>query len=238
MVRNFGYEDTSGTAVAGVVESVTVVTMRSRRLEYSESTRKALVDSAIELITKRGYAGTSLDQIARRARVTKGALYHHFSGKQALFEAAFDAVERDVMGKLAKILEEPGDRWEVSMRGVRAYLRTCLEPTYQRIVLNEGPVVMGWERWREAEDQFSFGLFRDSVEELIEAGLVVSMAPVEATARLLFGAVSAGAQHIVNSADQKQTFKEVSTAIERLFDMLRIAAQVEARAGGDETDDD
>ncbi|WP_020495272.1 MULTISPECIES: TetR/AcrR family transcriptional regulator [Sciscionella] len=201
--------------------------MRSRRLEYSESTRKALVDSAIELITKRGYAGTSLDEIAKRARVTKGALYHHFSGKQALFEAAFDAVERDVMARVAKILEDAGDRWEVAMSGVRAYLRTCLEPTYQRIVLNEGPVVMGWERWREAEDQFSFGLFRNSVESLINAGIVASVAPVEATARLLFGAVSAGAQYIVGAADQKQTYNEVATAIERLFGMLRTAAAVE-----------
>lgn len=203
--------------------------MRSRRLEYSEATRNALVDSAIELITKRGYAGTSLEEIAKRARVTKGALYHHFSGKQALFEAAFDAVERDVMRKLAKILEDTGDRWDVAMRGVRAYLRTCLEPTYQRIVLNEGPVVMGWERWREAEDQFSFGLFRDSVEGLIEAGIVAAVAPVEATARLLFGAVSAGAQHIVNAADQKQAYNDVSLAIERLLGMLRTAAAVEHR---------
>src|SRR2546426_897346 len=65
-----------------------MVTARSRRLEYSERTRKALVDSAVKLFTDKGYAGTSLDEIARRARVTKGALYHHFGGKQELFEAA------------------------------------------------------------------------------------------------------------------------------------------------------
>src|SRR3989442_3448107 len=72
---------------------VKVATMRSRRADYSESTRQALVDSAVEMFAKRGYAATSLDAIAKRARVTKGALYHHFSGKQALFEAAFEAVE-------------------------------------------------------------------------------------------------------------------------------------------------
>src|ERR687888_1776001 len=80
---------------------VRVVTMRSRRLDYSESTRKALVDSAIELFTRHGYAATSLDAVAKRARVTKGALYHHFSGKQALFEAAFDAVETAAIGRLS-----------------------------------------------------------------------------------------------------------------------------------------
>src|SRR5256885_950933 len=83
---------------------VKVATLRSRRLDYSESTRSALVDSAVELFTKRGYAGTSLDEIAKRARVTKGALYHHFSGKQSLFEAAFDQVESVVYDRLAQIM--------------------------------------------------------------------------------------------------------------------------------------
>jgi AcrR family transcriptional regulator len=68
--------------------------LRSGRLDYSESTRQALVDSAVELFTRNGYAGTSLDAIAGRARVTKGALYHHFSGKQALFEAVMEGMRR------------------------------------------------------------------------------------------------------------------------------------------------
>ena len=65
----------------------------SRRQEYSASTRRALVDVATELFTAQGYAGTSLDEIVGGARVTKGALYHHFSGKQALFESVFEKVE-------------------------------------------------------------------------------------------------------------------------------------------------
>src|SRR6201996_6342428 len=100
------------------VKVVNVVTVRSRRLEYSESTRDALVDGAVELFTKRGYASTSLDEIAKKARVTKGALYHHFSGKQALFEAAFDVVEGTVMARLAEIVTAPGDAWERAKNGL------------------------------------------------------------------------------------------------------------------------
>jgi len=129
-------------------------------LEYSESTRHALVDSAVDLFTKRGYAATSLDEVAKRARVTKGALYHHFSGKQALFEAAFDAVESRVMTRLAEIVVGPGDPWERAMNGIQQYIKICLDPAYQRIVVHEAPVVMGWERWREAEDHFSEQLIR------------------------------------------------------------------------------
>lgn len=197
-----------------------MVTVRSRRLEYSESTRHALVDSAVDLFTRHGYAATSLDQVAKRARVTKGALYHHFSGKQALFEAAFDAVERAVVSRLTEIVVGPGDPWDRAMNGIRHYIQVCLDPSYQRIVVHEAPVVMGWERWREAEDHFSFGLVRTAIQALIDAG-ELDYLPVEATARLLFGALTAGATTIARSDDPRRTGTEVSTTIIRMLERLR-----------------
>jgi AcrR family transcriptional regulator len=197
-----------------------VVTVRSRRLEYSESTRHALVDSAVDLFTKRGYAATSLDEVAKRARVTKGALYHHFSGKQALFEAAFDAVETTVMSRLTQIVVGPGDPWERAMNGIRHYVEICLDPSYQRIVVHEAPVVMGWERWREAEDHFSFGLVRAAIQALVD-GDVIEDLPVEVSARLLFGALTAGATVIARADDPKKAGAEVSTTIVRMLERLR-----------------
>jgi AcrR family transcriptional regulator len=199
---------------------VPVVTVRSRRLEYSESTRQALVDGAVDLFTKRGYAATSTDEVAKRARVTKGALYHHFSGKQALFEAAFDSVESAVLSRLTEIVVGPGDPWDRAMNGIRHYIEICLDPSYQRIVVHEAPVVMGWERWREAEDHFSFGLVRTAIQALIDAGEIDDL-PVEATARLLFGALTAGATTIARSDDPKKTGAEVSTTIIRMLERLR-----------------
>jgi AcrR family transcriptional regulator len=206
--------------------------MRSRRLDYSESTRSALVDSAVELFTKRGYAGTSLDEIAKRARVTKGALYHHFSGKQALFEAAFDAVESLVFGRLEKILNGPETPWDRALSGLREFIKSCLDPSYQRIAIHEAPVVMGWERWREAEDRASFGLIRSSLEGLIEAGEIESV-PVEITARLLFGALSSAATEIAGSAEPKKVGAQVEAVIVQLLNRVRRtvpeASAVEAR---------
>jgi AcrR family transcriptional regulator len=201
-----------------------MVTVRSRRLEYSESTRHALVDSAVHLFTRRGYAATSLDEVAKRARVTKGALYHHFSGKQALFEAAFDAVESAVMGRLAEIMAGPGDPWDRAMNGVRHYIEVCLDPSYQRIVVHEAPVVMGWERWREAEEHFSFGLVKGGIQALVDAGEIDDL-PVEVTARLLFGALTAGATMIARAAAPKQTGAEVSTSIISMLERLRHPAR-------------
>ncbi|MET9628488.1 TetR/AcrR family transcriptional regulator [Lentzea sp. NPDC006480] len=194
--------------------------MRTRRAEYSESTRQALVDSAIDLFTKRGYAGTSLDEVVKRARVTKGALYHHFSGKQALFEAAFAQVETRSIESLTAVVTAEGDAWETAVAGLRAYVRRCLEPEYQRIIVHEAPVVMGWERWREAEEHFSFGLLRTAVQLLVDAG-EIEEAPVEIMARLLFGALSAGASTIASSSDPKRTGREVERAILRVLEGLR-----------------
>ncbi|OLR95246.1 TetR/AcrR family transcriptional regulator [Actinokineospora bangkokensis] len=195
--------------------------MQSRRVDYSESTRGALVDSAVALFTEHGYAATSLDAIAKRARVTKGALYHHFPGKQALFEAAFDAVETTVVGRLSQVVIGPGSAWERAVDGLRGYIGVCLEPSYQRIVIHEGPVVMGWERWREAEEHYSYGLVRTALESLIAAGEIDEL-PVEVTARVLFGALSTGATIIAGAEDPERAGAEVALTITRVLEGMRV----------------
>src|SRR5215203_609694 len=94
----------------------------SRRQQYSASTKRALVDVAEELFTENGYAATSLDAIVAGAEVTKGALYHHFSGKQALFEAVFERVETDASRMINKALKGKRDPWEKAQAGLRAFL--------------------------------------------------------------------------------------------------------------------
>lgn len=174
----------------------------------------------MELFTKRGYAGTSLDEIARRARVTKGALYHHFSGKQAIFEAAFDAVETEVKGRLEKILRGSQPPWERALAGLREFVDSCLDPAYQRIAIHEAPVVMGWQRWRQAEDRYSFGLIRAGLQDLIDAGDVVDV-PVEITSRLLFGALSSAATEIASSPEPERVGAQVQEVIVRLLHQVR-----------------
>lgn len=210
--------------------------MRSRRLDYSESTRQALVDSAVELFTRHGYAATSLDAVARRARVTKGALYHHFSGKQALFEAAFDVVEQTAVGRLSKVVAGDGPAWDRAIKGIEIYVQSCLDPSYQRIVVHEGPVVMGWERWREAEEHFSYGLVRATIESLIESGEILDL-PIEVTARILFGALAAGATIIAGADDPKKAGTEVSRTIVTVLEGMRTHAQLAAEPEDPAQDD-
>src|SRR3954453_14354072 len=94
----------------------------SRREQYSASTKKALFDGAERVVTENSYAGTSLDAIVAGAEVTKGALYHHFSGKQALFEAVFERVETEASRAIQKALRGHRDPWEKALPGLRAFL--------------------------------------------------------------------------------------------------------------------
>ncbi|GGM54276.1 TetR family transcriptional regulator [Longimycelium tulufanense] len=192
-------------------------------MEYSESTRQALVDSAIALFTERGYGGTSLDEIAHRARVTKGALYHHFANKQALFEAAYQAVEADVVDRLAEVMRVPTDLWDAMKAGIAAFFEVCLEPNYQRIALQEAPSVLGYDRWRLAEEHSCFSVVRTGLEALIDAGEIEDL-PLEAASRIVFGALAFGAIMIAGADDPVRTREDVVYSVDYLVDGLRHGA--------------
>ncbi len=198
----------------------------ARKTRYASATRDDLVRSAVALFTTHGYAGTSLDVIAARARVTKGALYHHFRDKQDLFEAAFSAVEKKVYAKLKKVLATSENLWVKAGLVVREYLQSCLDPAYQRIVIHEGPVVMGWQRWRDAQEGLSFGVIRDAIADLRAAGGLSGL-PVEVTARLVCGALSTAATMIANSPDPKRVSEETEDAVVRLLGLVRAGAEAQ-----------
>src|ERR1041384_6430456 len=102
----------------------------SRRAQYSASTRRALVDVAERLFTEHGYAATSLDAIVAGADVTKGALYHHYSGKQALFEAVFEKVESGGAAQIQEAVTGHHDPWVKAIAGLRAFLDVVRQPSY------------------------------------------------------------------------------------------------------------
>jgi AcrR family transcriptional regulator len=184
----------------------------SRRQQYSASTKRALVDVATDLFTDRGYAGTSLDEIVAGARVTKGALYHHFSGKQALFEAVFEKVEADSTKAIRKAVRDHRDPWEKALSGLRAFLSIVAEPSYRRIVIQEGPAVLGYERFREQEERSTFGIVQEIVSSVLESyDLEASM--VETFSRIFFGAMSAAGTAVSSAEDTERASAEVETAI-------------------------
>src|SRR4051794_26029243 len=173
-----------------VVDQVAPAQAVSRRAGYAASTRRALVDVAERLFTEHGYAATSLDSIVTGADVTKGALYHHYSGKQALFEAVFEQVESAGAAAVREELHRHQDPWDKAIYGLRAFLDVVRRPSYSRIVVQDGPSVLGYERFREQEERSTFGNVVEIVRSVLGAGAWDVDAEMERTfARIFFGAM-------------------------------------------------
>jgi AcrR family transcriptional regulator len=143
--------------------------VKSRRELYSEATRTALLEEATALFAERGYAGTSLEDVASASRVTRGAVYHHFASKQALFEAVLDRQEAQVSAEVVAAASV-ADPWDAAMAALDTYLTHCCDPVYGRLVWLEGPAALGWHRWRECEKDHAYGLVERFIRDLVDGG--------------------------------------------------------------------
>ncbi len=185
-----------------------------RRAAYSASTKRALVDVAEQLFTEQGYAGTSLDAIVAGAQVTKGALYHHFSGKQALFEAVFERVETEAARVIQRSLKGKGDPWDKARSGLQAFLSVVQEPGYRRIVVQEGPSVLGYERYREQEERSTFANVVDILRAVLEAGYWdLDEDMIQTFARIFFGAMASAGESVADAEDAIAAADRVEVAI-------------------------
>ena len=200
---------------------------RSRRQQFSAATRRTLVDEAARLFAARGYAGTSLDEIVTRAAVTKGALYHHFSGKQDIFRAVFVRTEEEAMASIRDQMSAETDAWDRARAGIRGFLDACQQPAYRRIVLQEGPVALGIEHWRESEQRTTFGLLRGVIADLL-ADYDLDDSLVEAFTQVFFGALSAAGQAVATAEDTADAGDRVGTALAVILAGLRALADGDA----------
>jgi AcrR family transcriptional regulator len=193
--------------------------VKSRREEQSGATRAALVEAARDLFARRGYAAVSTEEIVGRARVTRGALYHHFEDKRDLFRAVYEDLERGLAERLtAAAAAEPRAERHLEV-GCEAFLDACLEPAVQRIVLTDGPAVLGWELWREIDAQYGLGLVRTALEIAMERGYIARQ-PVTPLAHLVLGALNEAGLYIARAPDAKKARGEVGAGVRRLLEGL------------------
>src|SRR2546425_8518280 len=165
--------------------------------ERSEATRGKLLAVARKLFRIRGYARTFIDDIAARAGVTKGAFYHHFPDKKAIFLAVFHETEQALMEASAAGARGP-DAWSQFRAGCRAFLEALIDSDVQRIILRDGPVVLGWEAWREIDARYSLRLIEGAVPPAPAEGR--GSGALEPLAHLLFGALCEGAMMVSRAA--------------------------------------
>src|ERR687886_2451041 len=194
--------------------------IKTLKEEHAEATRAALVDSARALFAERGYAAVSIEEIVRRARVTRGALYHHFEDKTDLFRAVFEDVQRDLGRRLLEAASSQPDEARHLEIGCHAFLDACAEPDVQRIVLLDGPAVLGWQAWHESDVNFGLELLQQSIRAAIDGGMVEKQ-PVAPLSHMLLGALNGSGLEIARSKDPARARREMRKALDRLLTGLR-----------------
>jgi AcrR family transcriptional regulator len=204
----------------GYGQAVATKVARRTQAERTEATTAALVDAARELFARDGYDATSLDAVAARAKMTKGAVYHHFDGKRQLFEAVFTREVEQLATPLVEAYARKKDPWEAFKAGCRAFLDECLDPDLQRIVLLDALAAIGWEQVRRLEgpllDMMQLGISRAA-----EAGRIAPRPPGP-LAHFLYGALCETAMIVARAEDQKAAHRQAVTEINRILDGLAI----------------
>ena len=179
----------------------------TRRQEYAELTRAAILEAAGERFVADGYAATSIDAVAAAARVSKGSVYHHFSDKSELFEAVFLAQEQRLLDAVSAALASVDDPWALMAAGTTVYLEFCSHPEFARIALQEAPVALGWARWRAIEERFFLGLISAGLQTMAQSGLI-AIPPGDIAARMLLAALSeAGLAVAAAPADEQGEYQ-------------------------------
>ena len=144
----------------------------NRRVEQGRQTRDRLIAAATRLFAEDGYEGTSIEAVLQEADVSRGALYHHFANKEALFEAVLEGVEATLAGAIVAEAVTSGDPVEALRVGCLAWVRMAGDPTIQRIAIIDAPSVVGWQRWREIDDSYGFGMLRATLEAIAAMGRI------------------------------------------------------------------
>jgi len=192
---------------------------RRSRPEMIAETRAKLLAAARRAFAARGYAEASMDDFTAEAGLTRGALYHHFGGKQGLLEAVIEQIDAEMAERLAAVAAAAPTRWEGLVRENIGYIELALEPDVQRIMLRDGPAVLGDPAsWPSA--LACIASIRGSIEQLQADGVIRGDLDAEAAARMISGASTDAAMWIANSADPTETSRRVIPAFKVMLEGL------------------
>jgi AcrR family transcriptional regulator len=199
------------------------VTVKRLRERQAEATRDLLVSIARERFTTQGYAATSIEDIVQRAGVAKGALYHHFSGKDALFRAVYEAVLADVVSAVMAAALAEQDPWAGVRAGLSAFLDACLDPAFRRIVVLESVSVLQSEVREGGIGQVELPMLRTVLTPLAASDVLPGVA-VEPLAHVALGGLYGAALFIARSPDPDAARREVDVVLDTLIGGLRASA--------------
>jgi AcrR family transcriptional regulator len=192
------------------------VSVKPLRVRQAEATRGLLIDVARQFFTEHGYAATSIDDIIRQAGVARGALYHHFSGKEALFRAVYEAVEAEVMARVMEAAAAQASPWEAVRAGLSTFLDACQEPSFRRIVILDSVSVLQSQVLEVGIEPHELPMLRSVLTPLLGTtafgGIVI-----ESLTYIALGGLYGASLYIARASDPKAARAEVDLVLETLI---------------------
>lgn len=202
----------------------------SVRSDQARATRDLLIETARALFAAQGFDATSLEQVQRQAGVSRGALYHHFANKRALFEAALDVLEAGIAARIAAAAAEHADPLDRLRAGTLAWLELATDAGVQRIALLDAPSVLGWENQRKVDERHTLGMISTVLAELAKpSGLAESS--IEPLSHALLATLNELGLYVARASDHEgakaAATEAVDVLLERVFARPNGAASVD-----------
>jgi len=187
------------------------------RRARGDQTRRDLVDAGRALFVEKGFFNTSIGDLVTTSGVgTRGAFYHHFKDKAELFRAVFEEVERDLTLRSLASPPTGTDPWERLSAGLHGFLESALEPEVQRVMLLDGPVVLGWQTLRAIEEGNSVALINEMVREAIAEG-VIDEQPVGELTHMVIAALEEAALLVAHAPDPAKARERAARVLDRML---------------------
>ncbi len=200
----------------------------NRQAQRSEATKARLLDITRRLFVTRGYMAVPAEELVREAGLTRGALYHHFGGKDGLFTALYEQVQQEVNDRIDQAADAAPDAWSALLVACHAFLECSVDPEVQRITLLDAPMVLSWEAKRELDARYCLGSLKEGLRRAQESGAIEEL-PLDATAHLLLGAMTEAAMWIARSVDSTAALAEAKMGLDRLLEGFRSRQRVTSR---------
>jgi AcrR family transcriptional regulator len=191
---------------------------RRTQAERTAATRTALISAARKLFVEKGFSAVSTQAIVTAAGVTRGALYHQFDDKAALFAAVYEEMERELVAEVAQRIgaSATGDQLQAMRAGAGLFLDLCSAPDVQQIVLIDAPAVLGWEQWRAVGIRYGLGVIEAMLAQAIADGVIPDQ-PVRPTAHVLLAALDEAALYVARAEDFAAARAQMDAVCDRLI---------------------
>jgi AcrR family transcriptional regulator len=199
------------------------------QVERREATRAAILSAAHELFSTRGYAQTAVSDILEAARISRGAMYHHFAAKEDVFAAVFVRTSDEAIRRATARIPSSATPLESLVAGCLGWLRAVDDPEIRQVLLVDGPTALGWERARALEETSSLGVVRASIAASVRSG-EMTVPSVDLAARLINAMLTEAALHLSQGKRHRSHRRQVAVTVTAMIEGLATGRTIPARS--------